>query len=653
MANEKRPSSNSSGEIYNDVPELKSINDYNRARAKEAVSIQWLISKAYDGRPPEELTHLFYKGGDDEERLLPAVVNFLATGQAYLHACANVFGNPDFECQGFAFILQFFSRKGIYVLEQGVEVTEAMLLQTAPLKLGAHIVTIDALVTAYIHEVVNIQRVVQAVSLISPSFSPAEPPQGVEAGLILWINSVCETYRQKLAASGLPIPSLPVVKNLKEDLSDGQCLAALLSFYCPDYLKVSDITIKTPMSLADSIHNLQLVKRFCQTYLPGQPCILELEDIVFAPGNLRLNILALLVEIFHCMVVQPSDCVKEKRALEPTKASVGRSTLFTRTHRPMQVQVGAAQKRGLPSPTSNEIRSPGRAKSLGEEMELESVSSITSHGDEPLLPARLRQAKEKIARDSKDVERGEDAGRFHFPKIKQHNGMSSSFQDGFNGNTVTGTLADSNKGLSLTGESFTLHGGPNTSHHARAAGIPALDERVFGIKRDTFGQSPEEGFWLSKNGDKNSQTSFVEISKLGNSGSIPNGANSEYAVYVQHTADNKKPGKPEKEGSPSQKKKTTFAALPNQTTWAASARQQKLGAGSDFVSKAKPLNAELTNLRLRLEEKRKQMEIQRKKMEVSLNKHRQHMGKQAFLQVTAFTFLHEDAYVCERECVIV
>ncbi|XP_074656708.1 calmodulin-regulated spectrin-associated protein 1-like [Tubulanus polymorphus] len=97
-------------------------------------------------------------------------------------------------------------------------------------------------------------------------------------------------------------------------------------------------------------------------------------------------------------------------------------------------------------------------------------------------------------------------------------------------------------------------------------------------------------------------------------------------------------------------KKTTFAALPNQTTWQENvlkmAEQQQSDQNKENNSTAGsttttagapgvPVVTELSSIRLKLEQKRRAIESEKRKMEQQMSKERQKLGKQAFFQVVA------------------
>lgn len=81
----------------------------------------------------------------------------------------------------------------------------------------------------------------------------------------------------------LRAPNLPVVKELK-DLCDGVALAALVSFYCPDELPWTSLRISYLPTVQESLHNLGLVKDFCERCLSSSIFHVMPEDVTYMRG---------------------------------------------------------------------------------------------------------------------------------------------------------------------------------------------------------------------------------------------------------------------------------------------------------------------------------------------------------------------------------
>ncbi|KAJ8384654.1 hypothetical protein AAFF_G00199860 [Aldrovandia affinis] len=92
-------------------------------------------------------------------------------------------------------------------------------------------------------------------------------------------------------------PTFPLVTGVK-DLSNGCAVAAVIHFYCPDLLRLEDVCLKDTMSVADSLYNLQLIRDFCASCLKSC-CPLLLEDLLYTPPGLRVNILSFMAELLE------------------------------------------------------------------------------------------------------------------------------------------------------------------------------------------------------------------------------------------------------------------------------------------------------------------------------------------------------------------
>lgn len=55
------------------------------------------------------------------------------------------------------------------------------------------------------------------------------------------------------------------------------------------------------MSIPDSLHNLQIVQKFCANVLPVNPFHFTYEDILYTHDSLRPNIMVFLAELFAAM----------------------------------------------------------------------------------------------------------------------------------------------------------------------------------------------------------------------------------------------------------------------------------------------------------------------------------------------------------------
>lgn len=155
------------------------------------------------------------------------------------------------------------------------------------------------------------------------------------------------------------------------------------------------------------------------------------------------------------------------------------------------------------------------------------------------------------------------------------------------------------------------------------------------VKGPESSSSQSSGICLSDVDVKNSfsTTSFAQLSKLREASSSIN------VVYVPNERDLQERNTSVKrvEGE----KKTTFAALPNTTTWqqqhAVSSNFPQTDSGHETPTEQTDnlLNAQLCNIRMKLEDKKRKIELKKKRMEMLWKRQRQKLGKAAFLQAVS------------------
>ncbi|XP_049884138.1 patronin-like isoform X9 [Pectinophora gossypiella] len=276
--------------------------------SKQRASIKWLLSKAFNNRVPENLQEPFYRDHEDQEHLKPPIVGGLANAELYCLALANMYSDPNYHSLNHWNILQTLARKGVHVPDPpDCALTETVLIQTNPLKMGAHMSVMEALMILYAREVVTLDR----VSAAAQRFGTGAPVVGGssvphEDGLLGWINAACTALNKAEEDTSLHVP---MVKSLQE-LCDGTALAALISFYCPDALPRSSVRVGRMASIQDCLHNLMLVHDFCQNCLPHNVFHMMPEDVTYMRGSMRQNLIAMLADLFNMLEVHPVKSVK-------------------------------------------------------------------------------------------------------------------------------------------------------------------------------------------------------------------------------------------------------------------------------------------------------------------------------------------------------
>ncbi|XP_078131608.1 calmodulin-regulated spectrin-associated protein 3-like [Sander vitreus] len=356
------------------VPEIKPLDQYDFNRAKICASVRWLLSKSYGSAEnvPVELREPFYKDQYEQEHLKPSVSKLLLSPEIYCRAqalLAQAQGVSLPTAQGSpannSALLQFLIKKGYTPKVQDADVTEEDL-SFVPIKTKAHLALIDSLMTLVAKEAVG--RVKMAVE--AEQMGVGAP---WENALLFWVNRLnqklreiteeeeptksqtctdlqtaqdsCQSnrwywklvphaiafclkesgnkppvirYRKDKVQSKLT-PTFPLVSAVK-DLSNGCAIAAVLHYYCSSLLPLEDVCLKDTMSVTDSLYNLQLIKDFCESSLQSC-CPLALEDLLYAPSVLHLNIMSFIAELLEWFEVKKPDFVQPMQPIDLSDVS--------------------------------------------------------------------------------------------------------------------------------------------------------------------------------------------------------------------------------------------------------------------------------------------------------------------------------------------
>ncbi|XP_069685522.1 patronin isoform X3 [Periplaneta americana] len=453
------------------VQDLEPQDTYDTRQAKQRASVKWLLSKAYNNKVPENLREPFYRDQEDQEHLKPQIVHSLANAELYCLGLANIYSDPNYHNLNHWGIIQALARKGVFVAEPpDAQLTETVLIQTTPIKMSAHMAVIEAIMVLYAKEVVTPDRVLAAIQRFSHSrtASPEPLPADHEEGLLLWVNKACSALKQRIEqeldqgdgrggeGDRLHAPDFPPVRELK-DLCDGISLAALVSFYCPEELPWTDVVVSYLPTISDSVQNLMLVYNFCTRSLPCSVFHMMPEDVTYMRGSMKQNLVVFLADLFNVLEIHPVKCVRfpgtdkslkevyprnsqgvaHKRsfpqsisAIPDLRSNLGaHSSGFTVSKSSPTIQTSLPIKKshslqhadayGKSSESQEKSHTQEERRSSSDDQfvvhrgrGVPTLSSVVQ-AEEPLIPARLRPAKEKQNQDSKAEERGEPiaAGR--------------------------------------------------------------------------------------------------------------------------------------------------------------------------------------------------------------------------------------------------
>ncbi|CAB3400617.1 unnamed protein product [Caenorhabditis bovis] len=269
------------------LPQLLAIEDYDENEGKLAASIRWLIARVYEERRdmPDKLRDGAVRDETGHFRISEAVIGALCNGSLYAQAAAKIFKESALAAKSQGTVLAALTDYGIDVLHRiedgSLPVEESQLTSNNPFNISAHLAMIDALMMAHLRDVVPVSRVVEAVSrhtCVEPSEKPIDIRDDVERNDIDLL--------------------IPEMEDLYEDISDGQCLCALIYWYRSQEMPISDISFNEAATTRDCQYNLMLLQHFCHHHLASNPFHFEIEDLLYLRDSLQMNVNAFLADLF-------------------------------------------------------------------------------------------------------------------------------------------------------------------------------------------------------------------------------------------------------------------------------------------------------------------------------------------------------------------
>ncbi|XP_028713184.1 calmodulin-regulated spectrin-associated protein 3 isoform X8 [Peromyscus leucopus] len=625
------------------VPEIKSLDQYDFSRAKAAASLAWVLRAAFGGAEhvPSELWEPFYTDQYAQEHVKPPVTRLLLSAELYCRAWHQALPQLEPPPSPSA-LLALLARRGTVPSLPEHPVREADL-RHQPILMGAHLAVIDALMVAFSFEWTKTLPGPLALS-------------SLEHKLLFWVDTTVRRLQEKTeqeaaqrASPAAPLdgaaPAQPSIRYRKDraiarrapcfpnvttlqDLASGAALAATIHCYCPQLLRLEEVCLKDPMSVADSLYNLQLVQDFCASHLP-RGCPLSLEDLLYVPPPLKVNLVVLLAEMYMCFEVLKPDFVQAKdlpdgHAISPR----GTETL------PSQNNSGSS------SPVFNfrhPLLSPGGPQSplRGSTGSLKSSPSM-SHM-EALGKAWNRQLSRPLSQ----------AVSFSTPF-----GLDSDVDVVMGDPVLLRSVSSDSLGPPRPVSSSSRNPAQPTPE---SGDLPTIEEAlqiIHSAEPRLLPDGAADGsFYLHSPEGLSKPPLASPYPPEGSSKPLSDGLN-KAPIYISHPETPSKPSPcpagevlkppPPSEGSPkavalspaannSEVKMTSFAERKKQLVKA----EAESGTGSPTSTPAAPeaLSSEMSELGARLEEKRRAIEAQKRRIEAIFAKHRQRLGKSAFLQV--------------------
>ncbi|KAM6905290.1 calmodulin-regulated spectrin-associated protein 3 isoform 2-T2 [Xenentodon cancila] len=688
------------------VPDIKPLDLYDCTKSKICASVGWLLAKSYGSAEnvPAELRDPFYCDQYEQEHLKPPVTRLLQSSELYCRTYSLLLGGTEAEPQpkDNVALLQLLTQRGMVARDQEAAVTDADL-RHKPIKMSAHLAVMDALMA------VGATEMVAAVK----TRGSAQLPSGAvrwEDALLHWVDGLNQKLRERTEGAHndssqavtepQPVepslryrkdkvqskvkPTFPVVNEVK-DLSSGCAVAAVIHYYCPGLLRLEDVCMKDFMSVADSLYNLQIIREFCDSCLKGC-CHLALEDMLYTPQELQLNLLSFLSELLCWFEVQRPEFVQPVATSDGstpvTQSSLSGSSTSPSIFKKPFLPISSPASGSLTQSTSmSHIEGVGRmwskkplspalsAVSFSIPFGLDSDVDIVmgnpvitrSVSSDQLNPGVQRMTRVPYTHPE-DVSHlikkppepnGPQKGQWttpasSIPAVAEDNGLAAN---------ETGELPTIEEALQIihnegkmeprlhpdgAPDGFYLHSPdePASSSynnnlkpiscsaptHSGMMYRPPRESRESARTRNASECSRDDDSVL-RDGSVDSDAS----EDLPKAQSTPNTPASNAGSARGHSKDAPDSGVKMTSFAERKKKqsvdssKASDPSSPQMTTWA-----QK---SDESPSKSPQLNNEMTELGARLEEKRKAIEAQKKRIEAIFAKHRQKLGKSAFLQL--------------------
>uniref|UniRef100_A0A4W5RCN7 Calmodulin regulated spectrin associated protein family member 3 n=1 Tax=Hucho hucho TaxID=62062 RepID=A0A4W5RCN7_9TELE len=287
------------------VPDIKPLDLYDCTRAKICASVGWVLAKSYGNAEhvPVELREPFYCDQYEQEHLKPPVTRLLLSSELYCRTYGLLQGGQGGSGapKDNATLLQLLANRGVTPKDQDVPVTDADL-RHKPIKMvrdGCGIWRVDMviLVPRAKSRVILILYYLIYWRICYVRSAQEDSEQSDQGGI---------RYRKDKMLSKQK-PTFPVVTEVK-DLSTGCAIAAVVHYYCPGLLQLEDVCMKESMAVEDSLYNLQLIREFCDSCLKSC-CPLVLEDLLYSPQELQVNMMSFLAELLGWFEVRRPEFV--------------------------------------------------------------------------------------------------------------------------------------------------------------------------------------------------------------------------------------------------------------------------------------------------------------------------------------------------------
>ncbi|CAD6189201.1 unnamed protein product [Caenorhabditis auriculariae] len=237
-------------------------------------SIRWLVARVFEDPKdvPDKLRDGVQRDENGHLQISEAVIGALCKGFLYSQAAAKIFKEPNLVTKSHGAVLAALTDYGVDVTHRpedgGSAIEESQLSSANPFNISAHLSLIDALMMAHLRNVITVERVVDAVS------------------------------RHTCVEPNMDQMMIPEMEDLYDDISDGQCLCALVHWYRPQEMPIGDISFNESAMTRDCQYNLMLLQHFCRHHLLSNSFHFEIEDLLYLRDSLQMNVNVFLADLF-------------------------------------------------------------------------------------------------------------------------------------------------------------------------------------------------------------------------------------------------------------------------------------------------------------------------------------------------------------------
>ncbi|CAF0704892.1 unnamed protein product [Brachionus calyciflorus] len=667
----------------NDYFELEPFEQYKPQDSKFSASLKWLLCKSE--LDTSFLHEPFFEENELGKSLRNEIVQELINGNLYCMACRNLF-QSNFET--ISDILEFLAMNSIEVNDENDDpVTWQVISQDSPFYVSAHLALIDSIMMFHSLRVMRFESVVNSLKKYSKIHPYGQLPSSLEQVCSFWLNQItkivldnveneCDLYAKQssLARCQPHIYINEIGNDISLSLSNGTILAILIVFYTRDLeIDLSDICLQESVGFEESVENLNLIKEFCEKCINPRSFCFSFEDFLYSPFEMTINKLAFIADLFYLFELNPLPNLVHENHFEKFRDYLKKyfKKHFHATIPFLSARIGDVTRNSFikkgsyaPGQSVNNQNNNDNSKKLSNTASITSslLDNVSLEASQDFDLAKTQSSvnlasskfRLNVNGDYAEIEHDDDDDLINEEIPNEQNGMfssrtyvksSSSNHNRMNLNeNQTKIQADLSSNLNMVELQTSSNSAMKTCRvvNSTSQNLPNIsdvkteqNENTTGlVRRLSVTARPGDIFYKVKDVTEScSTTDNVETSEIEHTDNI------EQEIII-------KPQKQEAINTNTWRKTTTWNVKRNQSNplQNETVDSGRLTPKNDLITNEKnslsniepgsPMfSKELLSIRMQLKEKKTSMERDKRKLETELEKQRQTIGKQVFLQV--------------------